>query len=325
MNKFKEFGEEDLILDQFHAEEPYRRRKDEEKKSIAYGQRKLFLMLLYFVSKYVSPYLGEKKCIIVYAGAAPGNNIKIVADLFRFKNLEWHLYDPAAFRISTDLKNNFFIYRKKFTDETALYWKNINQDNIFFISDIRTADYTRANNLEENETEIITDMNLQKKWVEIISPKISFLKFRLPYAIPNVPSHFKYFGGILYKQPFAPQTSTECRLCVTDITKLEEYDCRKYESQMFYHNVIIRENFVFDNKYADREELTNDYDCSAETFIWNKYLENISRNNFANLANLNVKELSENLTNELSKGKKNIDTLSFLRKNPQHIKNRNKH
>jgi len=332
----KVFEEEDLILSDNHPQEPYRRRKDEEKKSIAYGQRKLLLTLLYFITYIVNKFKREKY-IIVYAGAAPGNNIQIIADLFKDKaNIEWHLYDPAPFKIQTNWNNRFFVYQKKFDEDTAKYWKSVNEftdsvsdsvnddvndsvnnKNVFFISDIRTADYTQTNNLEENEEQIMGDMQLQREWVEMIRPIASLLKFRLPYAIPGMPEEIKYLDGVLYKQPYAPQTSTECRLLVSSVKlTYKNYNCKKYESQMFYHNVIIREHKKYINECKGTDdELIDDYDSSAEVYILGLICK----------SNKEICELSRMITDKLSIGKKTKDTLKYLRDNPQTIKKRNFH
>ena len=227
------------ILEENHPALDYHRRTDQEKHCISYGQRKLLLSLISFLSKYC---VSIKNCVIVYVGAAPGNNIKIAADLFKDFNFTFHLYDPLQFRIKTNIQENFFIYQKLFTDETAEYWAKKREEgiNIVFISDIRTADHTKAETLKENEDQIDVDMNMQKKWVSLIKPLATQLKFRLPYSIEGIKDEYEYFDGVLTKSAYAPQSSTETRLSFTDI-KYKTYSCKKYESQMFYHNSIIRE------------------------------------------------------------------------------------
>ena len=68
-------------------------RKDERKKLAAHwGQRKLFLSELYFLTKYA----GLSKNVI-YAGAAPGKHTKYLATLF--PEHKFILVDPSPFHI----------------------------------------------------------------------------------------------------------------------------------------------------------------------------------------------------------------------------------
>jgi hypothetical protein len=95
----------------------------------------------------------KDKPIVVYAGAAPGNHIPILSDLF--PEIEFHLYDPAPFKINPS--NKIKIYNQYFLDKDALDWKN--KDNVYFISDIRTSDY-HVKTEEENEDAILGDIKI---------------------------------------------------------------------------------------------------------------------------------------------------------------------
>ena len=312
-----EFTKDDELLKQEDPEEPYRRRKDEEKTSISWGQRKLLMCLVSFISNHLDK---GKNAVLLYAGAAPAVNIGIAARLF--PNITWHLYDPQPFKLKTDLNRKMVVYQKKFTDEIAHYWGKIQKKdgNIYFISDIRTADYTKTKNLEDNENQIMGDMELQKKWVEIIKPCKSQLKFRLPYTLPNLPLEIEYFDGIIYKQCYSPQTSTETRLVLTSPTlTYKKYSCEKYQSQLFYHNIVVREKNKYVNLFMDEPELLDDYDSCCEISIWKDYLNYIGKETNRE----NILQLSRNATKLLTKGRKYSDTLSYLRANPQAIKKRN--
>src|SRR5665648_571148 len=86
----QEWESKNLFLNTSDPELSYRRRNDEEKTSIHWGQRKLGLVLIHFMTRYWDPSKVENP-IVVYAGAAPGINIKIVASFF--PEAEFHLYD----------------------------------------------------------------------------------------------------------------------------------------------------------------------------------------------------------------------------------------
>jgi hypothetical protein len=298
------------VLREDDLELEYRRRRDEEKNCVSYGQRKLLLSLVSFLSKHCRDI---ENAVILYAGAAPGLNIGIAASLF--PKFSWHLYDPARFGLTTNMEKKIFVYRKYFDDEVATYWAG--KQNIIFISDIRTADYTKAKNLDENEDQIEHDMEMQRKWVEIIRPIRCQLKFRLSYTLEGRKNEFEYFDGIIYKQPFAPQTSTETRLVLSgkDL-KYKIYDCNKYEKQLFYHNVVVRETNKYDNPEADGVELVNDWDSKCEVTIWKDFLGEKGNKD-------EILRLSIEATRLLNLNKKVPDTLSYLRSNPRAIKNRN--
>ena len=310
----RRFESRDETLNDDDEQLEYRRRRDDEKTCVSYGQRKLLLSLVSFLSKYTK---NLDSPILIYVGAAPGVNIGICTNLF--PSVEWHLYDPARFAISTDVRRNVFIYQKYFDDETAKYWAERRKGrNLIFISDIRTADYTKAKDLNENEDNIELDMRMQRTWVEIIKPEVSQLKFRLSYVLDEREKEYEYFDGVIYKQAFCPQTSTETRLIFSDI-KYKKYDCEKYERQLFFHNAVTREKTKYLNEEADGIELVDDWDCSAEVSIWKDYLIYIGKE----VNKEEILKLSQDATKLLNANKKQSDTLSYLRSNPRIIKNRN--
>jgi hypothetical protein len=78
---------------------------------------------------------------------------------------------------------------------------------------------------------------------------------------------FNYFDGDVYKQPWAPQTSTETRLVPNLQAPNRKWNSQLYEKMMFYHNNVIREHAVFVNPLTNVNEpidtesgLTQDYD-----------------------------------------------------------------
>ena len=81
----------------------------------------------------------------------------------------------------------------------------------------------------------------------------SMVKFRPPFPEDFIIKHIgkdyiEYFPGIIYKQPFSKITSVETRLVISkdDINIKKRYNLKEYESQMFYHNVVSRnEEYVF--------------------------------------------------------------------------------
>lgn len=320
--EYKVYTQKDLFLNPTDPEMPYRRRKDEEKTGIHWGQRKLLLTLIQFLSLFWDPKKVPKP-IVVYAGAAPGTNIAIVSQLF--PEIEFHLYDPAPFKIRPS--GRIHLYQQYFEDGDAKKWAG--RKDVFFVSDIRTADYQKTRNLDEYENQIQKDMNMQMVWVQIINPSQAHLKLRFPYTGGGRPSHVNYLYGYVLKQPWAPQTTTETRLVpVRDNSGnwiTAEWSSQKYQDQLFYHNVIIREQFKylnpFDNKDTpiDSPELLNDWDSRTEAQIWMDYL---SRRGVP-ITGQSVIALSRLITRKLTENSRYKDTLHILRSNPQFIKKRN--
>ena len=65
------------------------------------------------------------------------------------------------------------------------------------------------------ENEVKNDMIVQQRWVEIMKPRYSILKFRLPWN----EEQFLYLDGKIVIQPWGPQSSTETRLIINDSLK----------------------------------------------------------------------------------------------------------
>lgn len=203
------------------------------------GQRKLCLFLLQFLTEFVH----VKNAVVVYIGAAPGSNIIFNAELF--PDITWHLYDSNPFDKRLYNMKNVTIYERYFTDEDAEHWENIQKKdgNIYFVSDIRVE--------AEKEENVARDMTMQMDWYKTIKPNSGSLKMRLPY-ITKEDIKVNYLDGFIFKQAWPPKGSTETRLVPFDGESMKEYSSLKYESQMFYHNNVIRnESYSFyDNEYT---------------------------------------------------------------------------
>jgi hypothetical protein len=302
--------------------EPYRRRRDEDKTSVAWGQRKLFLTELAFMNMFWDPTTIPNP-IVVYAGAAPGTHIPFLLELYP-EISELHLYDPRDFASSLKSNPKIHVYQEYFTDETAKHWSN--NKNVLFISDIRTADYTVAESLDQNEEQIMQDLIMQETWYKLMQPAQAMLKFRLPYPGGTRPNTMQYLNGHVMRQPWAPQTSTETRLIPfkREEIKSKTWNCKDYEEQMFYLNCIVRETFKFDccNGLNNQAELTDDFDSAVEIYIWRNYL--LKRGTAdEQITPQQIQILSELLTTKLNEGKSQKDTLKYLRSNPRAIKERN--
>lgn len=309
----------------------YKRRKNEEKTSVKFGQRKLLLVVIQFLTNFWDRE-NITNPVVVYAGAAPGNNIRIISQMF--PSIVFHLYDPRDFKIKET--ENIIIYQQLFTDDDANQWSE--KDNIYFISDIRSANYKNEKSLDDYEKIIMGEMKMQMKWYNIINPLYGHLKFRLPYSGGNRPKNVDYLNGWVFKQPWAPQTSTETRLVpygnFDDVeknkTKIKSWSVKKYEKKLFYHNSVTRQDNKYTNpflntkktkkyKYINYPELLDDWDSNAEIQIFKEYL--IKQNKTPNYKN--CINLSKMITKELSFGSKYKTTLQSLRsKNKNNTRNK---
>ena len=97
---------------------PYRRRLEEQKTTVHWGQRKLLIIELEFLLR--AKTMGISSPMVVYAGAAPGIHIPILLEIF--PDFVFHLYDPAKFQIEPNDK--IFLYRELFTPEIAAKYRD---------------------------------------------------------------------------------------------------------------------------------------------------------------------------------------------------------
>lgn len=264
-------------------------------KSIGWGQRKLFFATLNFINRYWDPRKSANPKI-VYAGAAEGDNIAILS-LF-YPEFEFHLYDPREFRIKPTDKIK--IYQQLFTDKDALHWAGRN--DVYLLSDIRTGDYEGLEPSLREET-IKKDMYMQMEWHKTIKPIRSLLKFRLPYvSVETSPPNMRYLGGTIMLQPWIPPRSTECRLVPFEDSREVDWDIKKYDSQMFWHDIVRRVKFRYVNPFTktldniDEPELLNDYDSVLEAQILHDYLMKRTQNSTLT----KIRDLSRLVTKELN-------------------------
>lgn len=194
---------DDLNINKNSGRTPYRRRTNEEKMSIHWGQRKLLMSEIQFFTLYWDPKVIPNP-LCVYAGAASGVHIGILSKMF--PSFTFHLYDPSKFEIKETDKIKIFTGPDQgyFTDEVAQ--KYAGRNDIFFISDIRTSghkstydEFYAKNNITEFDIEgepllskydiqfikkvqreaenaledriANSDMKWQENWVKIMNPE----------------------------------------------------------------------------------------------------------------------------------------------------------
>lgn len=256
----------------------YRRRQGENKTTVHWGQRKLILSEIEFLTKYAGIEQhalntnNNVNIVCIYAGAAPGTHISLICCLFPY--IKFVLVDPCEFDSNLyahgsnertprydniDIINEYMskeiiasVIKKYKLNESE---KDCGNFRLLYISDVRSTDY-RVLSYVENEKGIQEDMKLQMEWYFVLKPHASMLKFRLPWsdtqsAVPvpvsDAPGDISdrvgittYLDGDLYYPVFGPQTTTECRLVV-------DASVHKHGLKMYSHKDYMNAMFYFNN------------------------------------------------------------------------------
>jgi len=231
-----------------------------------WGQRKLLLSEIEFLTIYYDDYGKDKEKILLYIGSAEGYHINYLIKMF--PELTYHLYDKRKTYVKESDKVK--VFREYFTDEIA---KKYIGKNVFIVCDIRNLEIrdirkgmtTGEKSMIDMDNLISGDMIMQKIWCDIIQPKRALLKFRLSYEIKTS----QYYDGRIFIQPWAKNTSTETRL-VPDLKTWKTYDNSEYEQRMFYFNTVTRRD-KYDNTHFPC--LGKCYDCMAEANILRGYIK----------------------------------------------------
>ena len=227
-----------------------------------WGQRKLFLSELFFLTHY--GHLSEN---VVYAGGAPGLHVPYLSRLF--PRHRFTLIDPTAFGIPSSeritLRNAFF------TNEMCAEFVARFGGDYLFISDIRTAN-SRTMDWQQHEECVERDNRDQVAWVQLLRPRKAMLKFRCLHTYEQYrDGSTQMFAGDLYVQPWAPRSSTESRLICDADSPLVPYENLKYGEQFFYHNDVVRIEKTFKNP-VPKQRLQNNFDSVSEVIQLYDYL-----------------------------------------------------
>lgn len=276
-------------------------------------QLKLFAGELAFLTLAVGQKVIENS-VIVYAGAAAGNHIPLLAAFF--PDTHFYLYDTEQFEI--DSTKYIHIFREEFTEDVARAWRLTGQQ-IIFISDIRNM--KPHGSKKKYEQEIAIDMAKQALWVEIMQPTWWSLKFRIPYPIVSSGKDFPYLSGFLMMQPFAKTFSMEMRLVGREEharigAKAVVYNTRELEQRLFYHNTIVRPEFdrfanalSFDQQKYKSTQFDHGYDCTYFLYVLDTYMETpYAVHSGAKVPDVERLDFAERMIEEISRGKWTIKT-----------------
>jgi len=231
------------------------------------GQLKLLLSEIEFLT----PYYSRPNMHVVYAGAAPGVHVPILAEMF--STMHFVLVDPAPSMISNGAYPNIEVIQGFMTDELASDFSS-RYPSLLFISDVRVG---CAPGKKESDTahqlRVKRDMDAQRGWVEIMRPLSSILKFRLPWSLEgDDDGKTEYLGGRIHFPVYGRILTHEARLIVTRsddasaALTFAKYDNKIYEKQMTFFNRVLRPAIypVFGGNRC--------YDCTAFHWIICEYL-----------------------------------------------------
>lgn len=250
----------DRLLD-LSKQKKYERRTYEYKPALHWGQLKLFLSEVEFLTKVYQLASSQSKEIwFVYAGAAPGHHIKFLSELF--PTIHFELYDPNKFVVKDSVMIKTHV--QFFMDDDAKYWAEQKDKFVVFCSDIRTEPATHEN--------IVRNMNMQLEWWKIMNPELSMFKFRLPWELGTT----EYPDGEIYIQAYPGPTSSETRLICKKNAELKMYDNTQYEDACFYHNSetrVRKYQTILGNLVLARDGLDMCYDCASFIYIMQEYLK----------------------------------------------------
>jgi cap2 methyltransferase len=243
----------------------------------------------------------EQRCVVIYAGAAPGTHVKTLS--YMFPEHRFVLVDPGHFTVQAD-GDRIITHTALFTDDLAHELKaQYDGWHVLFVSDVRSADYERGTS-EENQARIQIDMDAQAQWHRILRPFKSMLKFCLPYT----PGTTSYLSGDIFLPVGGPITTTECRLIVDPDAEEQVYDHTEHEQKMFFFNTVTRPA-VYPHPIRGHG-IDHCYDCRAEVGILRALLGPGARHGA--IARLSAR-ISADISADRTLSSRNIDPAERLR------------
>jgi len=202
---------------------------------------------------------------MVYIGAAYGHHIYVLVKLF--PSLIFHLYDD-----SNDWDDrlyeleNVIINKHYFGEKDIKEWQESNEE-IVLISDIGKTG--------------MSDLLIQKEWIEQIKPVLSLLNFDFPQADKQNKLQ-SYLDGTLLRQIFASSGSSETRLLIKGIA-YRDWDLVTYKKMNSYFDHYIRQKGLYfspidgsKRPIYKKKGLYNDFESTAFTIIVIDYLKKIN-------------------------------------------------
>ncbi|EGD73018.1 hypothetical protein PTSG_04727 [Salpingoeca rosetta] len=229
-----------------HPVAPYRRRKDETKSVIHWGQREALILAIEFLTEHWQP--GHP---IVYSGILSVGCARVLSELF--PDAKVYVFDET-----TRLEPNDFNFTTVKAPLDASKAEQFVGQQVLYISEIKTTKLGMSN--QDANLALLDDIEQQMAMHNLMQPHKSMLKFRLPWEDGST----DYLDGELRFPVWGAVTTTETRLIPG--SGFSSYDHRRYEKQMFYFNTH-RRVARYHHPLIGTEGLDHCYDCKAEAEI----------------------------------------------------------
>lgn len=254
------------------------------------GQRKLLISEVLFMTLH-----GSKSSVVVYIGAAGGQHIPALCELF--PSHKFLLYDPSPFSkqlmdYMRNHKSRVTVYNELFPpaprtrSRTELEAVTSGDNGFLLISDIRRKEESAE---APTNLDVDADMELQADICSQMNPKAAHLKCRLPYLDPeaNPPEpdiQVTIPKGDIYFQPWCGHKSTETRLIIEPPYISENtvtLSARWYESALYYHNVNTRYARFYVSSLTPLDPFLGTiydrcFDCTFERYTLWLYLTSVA-------------------------------------------------
>ena len=123
----------------------YRRRDTGHVKStIHWGQRKLLLSEIEFLTGAIGENAIAEGRVVIYAGAAPGDHLPLLIKLFGAHVTKWELFDRTPFNWKPD--DDKILINRQYLDtaQVSRLQAEYKGWDILLISDIRSSDFTQV-------------------------------------------------------------------------------------------------------------------------------------------------------------------------------------
>jgi hypothetical protein len=209
---------------------------------------------------FLQPFRGMSH-VVVYAGAAPGLHVPILAEMF--PEMRFLLIDPFPSAITDGQLPNVVTLEVCMTDQMATELGD-RHSMLLFISDVRVgipAEDEQTEPSHDHQVRVHRDMMAQMGWYRRMRPRAGLLKFRLPW---DIETQTQYLHGTIHFPIFGRPFTHESRLVVIGPDPpTTTYDNTVYERQMAYFNQATRPSTYTGGKC---------YDCTAFAAVVAEYL-----------------------------------------------------
>ena len=225
--------------------------------------------------------------IVVYIGAAPGDHIPKIAQLYEF--MEFHIYDDMDF--SHDLQTYAFtsggrvkLFNFTPSDEQLSEYSN-KRERVYLVSSyttpsIRTKpDHSKLAHRDQQKAKLEFHMKKEScvrddaarniKITQVLNPVAALLKFRPPHVHKGEEKRleFMFFNGEVMMPIFGGPKTSECRMIVTNYEDVIDWDYEFFTKKLNTWNDKIREMQAYNPFTGNPNPLPNQLGNQMEICI----------------------------------------------------------